>query len=174
MAFCPNCGKEVKSDERFCRSCGKNLELPQRAQSPQPVQEVEETQDASEEESPVIRTPIPETSRLSGIGIEKYLAPGEHIIYSTTGRIWVNKKQERAYVTNERLIFYHREGVLLGLVKNERLNERQLTEIGGKITLREEGLIGKKLYLELSDMRISGDRGDLLGLYKALQSAKRS
>lgn len=124
-------------------------------------------------EPPIIRDPIPVTSRLSGAGIEKFLFPGERVTYST-GRILVNNRQEQAYVTNERLIFYHQEGALLGLVKNDRLDERQLAEVSGRIKLREVGLIGKRLILELDDVQISGERGDLLGLYRSLQSAKRS
>lgn len=39
-------------------------------------------------ENPVVSEPIPDTSRLSGVGIEKFLAPGEHIVYITPSLIW--------------------------------------------------------------------------------------
>jgi len=36
----------------------------------------------------------------------------------------------------------------------------------------EEGLVFKVMYLQLNDLKIKGDRSDILDLYKAIQVAK--
>ncbi len=166
MPFCPECGAEVKAEQKFCHSCGSKL---RQTQSPPAEREEEVTAN----EPQIIKNPIPETSRLSGSGIEKFLSPGERVIFATPRRIRFNNKRKRAYVTNHRLLFYHQDAALLGLVKKDRLDEIDVHSTG-RVTLEEKGLVMKKLILHIGDIHLVGDRGDLLELYKALQSAKHS
>src|SRR3989442_12690240 len=98
MPFCPECGSEVKAEQKFCNSCGSKLG---QTQSPPAEREEEVTADKPQG----IKNPIPETSRLAGSGIEKFLSPGEHIIFTTRGKIWFNNKRKRAYVPKNRLVF---------------------------------------------------------------------
>ena len=73
---------------------------------------------------------ISDTSRLSGVGIEKFLEPGERLVHVTPGWIRYGNQRRHAYVTNKRVIFYGRQGVMLGLIKNDRLDEMFLNQIG--------------------------------------------
>jgi hypothetical protein len=120
------------------------------------------------DDPPVESHPISDTSRLSRVGIEKFLARGEVIIYSTPGRIFYGRAKRHAHVTNSRIIFYTREGVL---IKHDRLDEVSLHGIR-TVKLVETGLISKKIYLELDEMKLLGSRGDLLDLYKSVQSVR--
>jgi hypothetical protein len=101
------------------------------------------------------------------------LAPGERVIHVTPGRIYYANQQRYAYVTNKRVMFYGREGVMLGLVKQDRLDEVFLNQIR-KLKLVETGVLTKRVYLELDEMKLEGQRGHLLDLYRAIQSARAS
>jgi hypothetical protein len=68
-------------------------------------------------------------------------------------------------------MFYGQQGVMLGLIKNDRLDEVFLNQIR-KLRLVEHGMITKQVYLELDEMQLQGQRGSLLDLYRAIQSAR--
>ena len=116
---------------------------------------------------------VPDTSRLSRVGVEKFLIPGEKVAYVTPGRIHYGNQQRRVYVTNKRVILYGQQGVMLGLVKQDRLDEVFLNQIRS-FRLVETGMISKRIYLELDEMKLEGRRGHLLDLYRAIQSVRAS
>ncbi|MDO9098909.1 MAG: zinc-ribbon domain-containing protein [Candidatus Methanoperedens sp.] len=146
--FCQKCGTQNLDDASFCVKCGNNF------QSIKPEFE---------------KKPINETSRLSGLGIEKYLIANEIITYATTGSLYVgNVPNFKGIVTNNRIIFYKREGFI---IKNDILNEIPLDQIKS-YKIVEEGLIFKNMYFQLNELKIKGERGDILELYKAIQTAK--
>ena len=126
-----------------------------------------------EEEAPITRERIPRTSRLSGVGIEKFLAPGERIIFSTESQVWLANQRRRAYVTNNRVMFYYREPRLMEIIKEDMLDEMNVNTIR-KISLVEKGLITKSIILHLDENVVRGNRGDMIGLYKAIQRAQDS
>jgi hypothetical protein len=95
------------------------------------------------------------------------------IIHVTPGSIRYANQLRHAYVTNKRVLFYGRQGAMLGLIKNDRLDEVYLNQIR-KLKLVEHGMITKQVYLELDEMKLDGQRGHLLDLYKAIQSARAS
>jgi hypothetical protein len=107
-------------------------------------------------------------SRLSRSGVEKFLVPGERIIYSTPGRIFYGRAKRHVHVTNSRVMFYTKEGVL---IKHDRLDEVPVHGIR-IVKLVEIGLVRKKVYLELDEMKLLGPRGDLLSLYRSIQTAR--
>jgi len=118
--------------------------------------------------------PISETSRLSGVGVEKFLAPGEKLIHASSDRVSYADQRRYAYVTNSRVLFFDLEGAgFLGVVKQDRLDEVFLKDIR-RLKLVETGVISKHIYLELDEMKLEGPRGPLLDLYRAIQKAKAS
>jgi hypothetical protein len=165
LPFCTNCGTSLPEGAKFCAKCGSPVSVI-------PVQQAEQPQSTDQE--PVIHSQIiPETSRLSGVGIEKFLGPGERIIYATPGRIYYANQKRRVYVTNKRILFYGQQRMMLGLIKQDRLDEIPLNQVR-KLKLVETGFITKRIYLELDEMKLEGQRGHLLDLYKAIQSARDS
>jgi hypothetical protein len=125
---------------------------------------------------PIERQPILDTSRLSQVGIEKFIAPDEKINYASKGRFFFGSARDSryAYVTNKRVLFYDRARALL-VFKSDRLDEIYLDHIRG-FKLVETGVLVKKVYLALSDadkgsMRIQGQRAEVLDLYRAIQFA---
>jgi len=151
MKFCPECGKPVISS------------LVQReSKKSEPITHVTVN---------VERKPITETSRLSNLKIEKFLLPNEIIIYSTEGSLYVGGEEGlKGYVTNNRVIFYASKGLIFKL---DRLHEIPLKEIN-YFKIVEEGLLLKKMYLQLNDLKIKGDRSDILELYRTIQVAKQA
>ena len=135
MPYCSNCGKEYSLGEKFCNSCGQPLQ----ANSQKDNVQAAIANGGGTAEILVHKQAVDPTSRLSGLGIEKYLLPGERILYATQGQIWLGNNRRHAHVTNRRLILYHREGVLLGLIKNEKLDEIDLRTIR-RVKLVETGL----------------------------------
>lgn len=122
-----------------------------------------------------VNKPFSETSRLSGLGIEKFLMPNEMVIYSTTGSMYVgtNKNDTAAgfkgYVTKNRVIFYKKAGFIF---KSDIINEIPLDQITS-YKMVEEGIVFKKMYLNLNHFRINGERSDILEVYRAIQTAKQ-
>lgn len=152
--FCQKCGTENTDDVNFCSKCGNNFKS---------------------NKSEFEKKPISETSRLAGLGIEKFFIPNEMAIYSTTGSLYVgtNKNSMEAgmkgYVTNNRVIFYKRIGFI---IKNDVLNEIPLDQIKS-YKMIEEGLVFKEILLGLNELKIKGDRTDILEMYRAIQTAKQ-
>jgi hypothetical protein len=99
------------------------------------------------------------------------LGPGERIVHVTPEQIHYSNQHRHAYVTNKRVIFYGQQGVMLGLIKNDRLDEIFLSQIR-QLRLVEHGMISKRIYLDLDGMELHGQRGYLLDLYRAIQSAR--
>lgn len=170
MPFCSNCGKGYSIGEKFCVSCGHQLPISTQKEGGEVAVA---TIGEGTTTIGMIKQPIDPTSRLSGLGLEKYLLPGERILYTTQSQIWSGNKKRHAHVTNRRLILYHREGVLLGLIKNEKLDEIDLRTIR-RASLVEKGLITKKMVLNLDEMVLEGDRGDIVNLYNTIQSIRGS
>jgi hypothetical protein len=113
---------------------------------------------------------VSETSRLSGLAIEKYLIPNEIINFRTRGSVYVGGEAGlRGYVTNNRVIFYTSLGLI---IKKDRLNEIPLKDIN-QFKIVETGLIMKEMYLQLNNLKIKGERSDILDLYRAIQIAKQ-
>lgn len=118
----------------------------------------------------ILSKTVSETSRLSGLAIEKFLMPNEIVTYATRGSLYVgNVPGLKGYVTKNRVIFYKREGLI---IKNDTLNEIPLDQIKS-YRMVEEGLIFKDMYLQLNELRIKGERSDVLELYRAIQAAKQ-
>ncbi len=118
----------------------------------------------------ILSKTVSETSRLSGLAIEKFLMPNEIVTYATRGSLYVsNMPGLKGYVTKNRVIFYKREGLI---IKNDTLNEIPLDQIKS-YRMVEEGLIFKDMYLQLNELRIKGERSDVLELYRAIQAAKQ-
>jgi hypothetical protein len=163
--FCSECGYQLPNENmKFCPSCGTPTLPP-----------VMKKQDMKSEQIPyaspkIDRKPISETSRLSGLRIEKYLIPNEIATYATKGSLYVGGEQGlKGYVTNNRVIFYSSKGLLF---KSDRLIELQLKEIK-LFKIIEEGLVFKSMHLQLDTLRIKGERSDILALYRAIQMAKQ-
>ncbi|MGB9726446.1 MAG: hypothetical protein ACPLZ8_07395 [Fervidicoccaceae archaeon] len=121
----------------------------------------------------IVRERIPDTSRLSGIGIHKFLAPGEKILFRTRSRVWLGNQVRYAYVTNRRLLFYYQVPKALGLIKDDRVDEIFVKRIR-RFSLVEKGLITKKIVLRIDEFEVTGDRGDMLELYRVIQSLRVS
>lgn len=166
MPFCSSCGTQTGANDRFCKNCGYNFG----AQS-QPIavrQTISGSTDESFYDDAIESHPIDDMSRLSRSGVEKFLVPGERIIYSTPGRIFYGRAKRHVHVTNSRVMFYTKEGVL---IKHDRLDEVPVHGIR-IVKLVEIGLVRKKVYLELDEMKLLGPRGDLLSLYRSIQTAR--
>jgi len=168
VSFCSKCGGQNVEADRFCRGCGHDLS-PAAAQPTGPNTGWTQTNPFPESYTHSER--IADTSRFSHVGIEKFLAPGERVVHVTPGNIRYANQQRHAYVTNKRVMFYGQQGVMLGLIKNDRLDEVFLNQIR-KLRLVEHGMITKQVYLELDEMQLQGQRGSLLDLYRAIQSAR--
>jgi hypothetical protein len=118
----------------------------------------------------IVNKNVSETSRLSGLGIEKFLMPNEIASYSTRGSLYVGGEAGlRGYVTSNRVMFYTSKGFIF---KSDRLHEIPLDQIKS-YRMVEEGTIFKKMHLQLNELKISGDRSDILELYRAIQIAKQ-
>jgi hypothetical protein len=118
----------------------------------------------------VAKKPVSETSRLTGLGIEKFLMPHEMANYATEGSLYVGGEANlKGYVTNNRVIFYASKGLIF---KSDRLHEIPLDQIRS-YRMVEEGIVFKKIHLQLNDLKITGDRSDILDLYRAIQVAKQ-
>jgi len=176
MPFCPNCGEEYTQEAKFCVSCGKELPTKQQAIEPkQPVSEEQQIPSALKQPDGVVKEHISQTSRLSRLGLEKFLMPDERILYNTIGQVWFGNQKRRAYVTNKRLILYYRQDAFLGLglIKNDKLDEINLRMVR-KVSLVEKGVIAKNVTLHLDENIIKGDRGDIVNLYNTIQSVRGS
>jgi hypothetical protein len=120
-------------------------------------------------EQEIIHKSVSETSRLSGLAIEKFLMPNEIVSYATRGSLYVgNMPGLKGYVTKNRVISYKRNGFI---IKNDILNEIPLEQIKS-YKIVEEGLVFKNMYFQLNELKIKGERSDILELYRAIQTAK--
>ncbi|MCZ7394151.1 MAG: hypothetical protein ABOK23_11730 [Candidatus Methanoperedens sp.] len=118
----------------------------------------------------IVKKTVSETSRLSGLGIEKYLIPNEIATYATNGSLYVGGEAGlKGYVTSNRVMFYTSKGLIF---KSDRLHEIPLDQIKS-FRIVEEGMIFKTMYLKLNELTIKGDRSDILDLYRAIQVAKQ-
>ncbi len=118
----------------------------------------------------ILSKTVSETSRLSGLAIEKFLMPNEIVAYATRGSLYVgNVPGLKGYVTKNRVMFYKRDGLI---IKNDILNEIPLDQIKS-YRMVEEGLIFKDMYFQLNELKIKGERSDILELYRAIQAAKQ-
>ena len=78
-------------------------------------------------EQEIIHKSVGETSRLSGLAIEKFLMPNEIVSYATRGSLYVgNMPGLKGYVTKNRVIFYKRDGLI---IKNDILNEIPMEQV---------------------------------------------
>lgn len=118
----------------------------------------------------IVKKTVSETSRLSGLGIEKYLIPNEIATYATNGSLYVGGEAGlKGYVTSNRVMFYTSKGLIF---KSYCLHEIPLDQIKS-FRIVEEGMIFKTMYLKLNELTIKGDRSDILDLYRAIQVAKQ-
>jgi hypothetical protein len=162
--FCSECGANLPNENmKFCSECGK----PITSAPPQP--EIKKPELIPDSAPRIEQKPVSETSRLSGLKIEKYLIPNEIINYATKGSLYVGGEAGlRGYVTNNRVIFYTSLGLI---IKKDRLHEIPIQDLK-YYKIVEEGLVFKVIYLQLNDLKIKGERSDILDLYKAIQVAK--
>lgn len=79
---------------KFCKHCGRKL-----TENEVPPEDSSYSQPLSPQPPPppppqpmVIRERIPDASRLSGVGIQKFLGPGEKIIFCTRSRVWLGNQ----------------------------------------------------------------------------------
>jgi hypothetical protein len=120
-------------------------------------------------EQEIMHKAVSETSRLSGLAIEKFLMPNEIVSYATRGSLYVgNRPGLKGYVTKNRVLFYKRDGLI---IKNDILNEIPMEQIKS-YKIVEEGIVFKNMYFQLNELKIKGDRSDILELYRAIQTAK--
>lgn len=120
-------------------------------------------------EQEIMHKSVSETSRLSGLAIEKFLMPNEIVSFATRGSLYVgNMPGLKGYVTKNRVIFYKRDGLI---IKNDILNEIPMEQIKS-YKIVEEGFIIKNMYFQLNELKIKGERSDILELYRAIQTAK--
>lgn len=95
----------------------------------------------------IVNKTVSETSRLSGLGIEKYLIPNEMVTYSTKGSLYVgNLAGFKGYVTNNRIIFYKTKSNLI-IFKSDILNEIPIDQIKS-YKIVETGIIFKDMKLK--------------------------
>ncbi|MCZ7357334.1 MAG: hypothetical protein O8C66_09805 [Candidatus Methanoperedens sp.] len=120
----------------------------------------------------IVKKTLSETSRLSGLGIEKFLMPNESVVYMTKGSLYVgNIAGFKGYVTNNRVIFYTRKSNLI-VFKSDVLNEIPIDQIKS-YKMVETGTILKKMHLDLNEFKVNGNRSDILELYRAIQAVKQ-
>jgi len=165
--FCAECGQKLPNENmKFCPECGvsiisSSIQLENKSSKPNPPPT----------NLNVEKKPITETSRLSNLKIEKFLIPNELAVFTTRGSLYVGGEEGlKGYVTNNRVIFYASKGLIF---KSDRLHEIPLKDIN-YYKIVEEGLVFKIIYLRLNDLRIKGDREDILELYRAIQVAKQA
>ncbi len=101
--------------------------------------------------------------------VEKYLNPGERVVFSTGNEIRVGEEDGfRAFVTSQRLIFLKRTGLVF---RKDSMIDTLLRNISG-VNLQERGFLRKKKELELRgpgvSFRLFGKHGDLSGLHSAI------
>ena len=164
--FCSECGQKLPNENmKFCPECGKpTISSPQQREN-------KKSEPIPPTNLNVKKKPITETSRLSNLKIEKFLLPNEIAIYTTAGSLYVGGEEGlKGYVTNNRVIFYASKGLIFKL---DRLHEIPLKEIN-YYKIVEEGLVFKIMYLQLNDLKIKGDRSDILELYRTIQVAKQA
>ena len=96
--------------------------------------------------------------------------PNEMATYATNGSLYVGGEANlKGYVTSNRVIFYASKGLIF---KSDRLHEIPLDQIKS-YRMVEEGIVFKTIHLQLNDLKITGDRSDILDLYRAIQVAKQ-
>jgi hypothetical protein len=197
MPYCPNCGMEFVPSERFCLQCGKQLpQTPlqidsEKVQSSADLQgqnlerkiswvqdlekivKIDTPKKPSNPRGTPVKTPVDPTSRVAHTGMVKFLFPGEKIIFRTKSQVRLGNQKRIAYVTNKRLILYYQEPVLLGLVRNDRMDDFNL-EMIQRFSISEEGLISKRIILKIDEVTITGDRGDVIELYNTIRQTRGS
>ncbi len=163
--YCHECGAKLLNENmKFCSECGKPIT------SASIQQQDKKPEKFPESALNVEKIPVSETSRISSLTIEKFLVPNEIATYATEGSLYVGGEEGlKGYVTNNRVIFYASKGLIF---KSDRLHEIPLKDIN-YFKIVEEGLILKVMYLQLNNLKIKGDRSDILNLYKAIQVAKQ-
>ena len=162
--FCSECGAKLTSENmKFCSECGKPItSAPAHPEMKRPELDIDSA-------PKIEQKPVSETSRLSGLRIEKYLIPNEILNYRSKGSLYVGGEAGlRGYVTNNRVLFYTNIGLI---IKKDRLHEIPLKDIN-QFKIVETGLLIKEMYLQLNNLKIKGERSDILDLYKAIQVAK--
>jgi hypothetical protein len=170
--FCPECGEQAANPaDKFCAFCGNQIIKPSSNITPSSYkQEESEFDTVQEPEIKIEKKSITATSRLSGLKIEKFLIPNEIVNYATRGSLYVGGEANlKGYVTNNRVIFYAEKSNLI-VFKSDRMHEIPLNKIES-YRIVEEGLILKQMHLQLNKLRITGDRADILDLYRAIQTA---
>lgn len=172
MPFCPYCGRPVPEWAKFCKYCGGKLTEDEMPPEGSPYSQPLLPQPPPSQPM-IMRERIPDTSRLSRVGIQKFLSPGEKIIFRTRSRVWLGNQIRYAYVTNKRLLFYYQVPKLMGLIKDDRVDEIFINQIR-RLSLVEKGLITKSIILHIDEFEVKGDRGDLLELYRVIQSVRGS
>jgi len=159
----------IRFDSKYCGQCGKSVDLKgEYLPAPPPPIESEKRESIPTGEISIMEEEIPDSSRLPGVDIEKFLGFDERIIFRTEGEVWFGDHKAHAYVTNNRILFYHREPKLMDSFQEDELDEIFPTSVK-RISLVESGLIVKKMTLRMDEHEIAGDRNDLIGLYKAIQ-----
>jgi len=58
------------------------------------------------------------------------------------------------------------------IIKKDRLHEIPIKDIT-QFKIVETGLLIKEMYLQLNNLKIKGERSDILDLYRAIQIAKQ-
>ena len=164
--FCAECGQKLPNENmKFCPECGRPII------SSSVQQENKKSEPILQANLNIEKKPVTETSRLSNLKIEKFLLPNEIAVYKTSGSLYVGGEEGlKGYVTNNRVIFYASKGLIF---KSDHLHEIPLKDIN-YYKIVEEGLVFKIMYLQLNDLKIKGDRSDVLELYRAIQIAKQA
>lgn len=162
----------IRFDSKYCGECGKPVDLQGLYPSaPPPPIESEKKELSRTSEASITKGAIPDSSKFPGADIEKFLGFDERIIFRTEGEVWFGDRKGYAYVTNNRILFYHREPKLMGSIQEDELDEIYPNSVR-RISLVESGLIVKKITLRMDEYEIGGDRGDLIGLHRAIQSVR--
>jgi hypothetical protein len=163
--FCPHCGAKLQDENmKFCSECGNPITSTSIQRQDKKLEEIPDSSLNIEKKH------VSETSRLSGLKIEKYLIPNEIVRYATAGSLYVGGEAGlKGYVTSSRVMFYTSLGLL---IKKDRLHEIPLDQIRS-YKIVEEGLVFKEMHLQLNELKIKGDRADILGLYRAIQAARQ-
>jgi len=120
-----------------------------------------------------MKIPVDPTSRVAHTGLEKFLFLGEKVMFRTKRQVRLGNQKRIAYVTNKRLILYYQEPVMLGLIRNDRMDDFSL-EMIQRFSISEEGVISKKFILKIDEVAITGDRGDILELYNTIRRNRGS
>lgn len=117
------------------------------------------------------KTPVNKASRPAGLKIEKYLKPHEVITYSTRKKLYVDGDEGlKGFVTDRRVIFYASKGFFSKSCKLYEISFKRIYSYN----IIKVGSVIKRMHLQLNDLRISGDRTDILDLFEAIQTAKKS